>query len=117
MAVYIQVNGKPAEIHFKVTVGPSQRITVCGVNTKDSLRYAQFFLDVNAKDIGPNYKPSSSRKAIVGKDSATLARKYIGDECTSLSKLPEGTHVLTVKANPDFLSHASTLTHVITWEQ
>lgn len=114
---FYQIKDRADELHFKVEVKTISRIYVCGANAKDSLKYAQFYLDVNVTgEPGPDYVPSNNRVLIHGKDSKTFARRYFVDECTLLFNLPTGKHVLSVKPNPDFLSHTTTVTHVITFK-
>jgi hypothetical protein len=81
------------------------------------LKHALFYLDVDVADRGADYTPSRNRTLISGKDSPAFARKYFADECTALFNLPQGSHVLTAKQNPEFLTRTSTITHIIVYEK
>jgi hypothetical protein len=108
-----EARGAKLEIHVRVSVPRDNSfVRVCGYNAKESLKHALFYLDVNATNISPTYEPPVDE----AKRLLLTSRKYHGDECTQLSGVPRGTHVLTVSTDPKHPDHVSSFTHVITFE-
>lgn len=78
---------------MKIAVTGTDHLRICGYSGHESLKETLFFLDPNVTDAGPGYVPSS-------KVIPLLERKYAGDECTILSGLPAGDHVLSLVCGP-----------------
>jgi hypothetical protein len=86
---------------MKIRIREATFIRLCGYNHKNSLKGANFYLDPHFPDPGMDYQPSAKLYKIT-------ARKYANDECTQLSDLPKGHHVLTIKTQPGqkvYLTH------------
>ncbi len=81
---------------------------VCG-SERDCLKYCQFYLDINATNIGPNYNLEPEKNLTLWTDL-----KYRGDECFNLWNVPEGKHVLSIITGPEH--HRSAISHIITFE-
>jgi hypothetical protein len=85
---------------------------LCGHGQKNSLKHADFFLDVNrsiAAGLERNYTPPAMEARF-----KVHTRRYFNDECTILEDLPTGSHVLTIHTNHT-RNHATALSHVITF--
>ena len=76
-------------MNIKVQVKSVDYLRVCGYSIKDSMKNIIFFLDVNATT-------AVSRNVLPLKSIPWKQRKYVGDECTLLSGLPVGQHVLSL---------------------
>lgn len=99
------------EIHVLVEVPrDGQTVIVCGYNTKESLKHVLMYFDLNATETGPGYRPPP-----VEKRTLVTKRKHRADECTYLTEVPRGRHVLTLRTDPAHPHHAASLTHVITF--
>ena len=100
-----ELHGINTSISFVLDVRLNSIALICGYPVKDSLRYAGFYLDqnVNVKP-GEKYTPSSSIRS-------WNRKKYFNSECTILTGLPIGQHILTVKNLVD--GQKSSLSHVI----
>ena len=96
-----------ATIHVKVTVNEAKYLRVCGYSAKESMKHVRFQLDINATSVDANYAPSSS-------SVPWLRRKYAGDECTLLSDLPQGNHVLSLICALE--GRMCTFTHLVLYE-
>ena len=117
------------EIYFKIIVGNAKLVHVCGYFFKESLKYAEFFLDLNVNitnvtaaaaasasagaAVSVPYYPSNNRTQLIRKTN----RQYLGDECTSLFNLPLGTHVLAVRsgATATGAHHTNGITHLVVY--
>ena len=97
------------EIHFKISIGSTDVLYICGQGIKESLLHAVFHLDPNISSSELlAYKPTSRRVPWTHK-------KYYQDECKILSHLPVGKHVLSVGTNVSFPNHQTVISHIIFW--
>jgi hypothetical protein len=97
-----QAHGANISLHLKIHIGQADYLRVCGYSAKDAMKRALFYLDANISNPAASYTPSDRVQLIT-------TRKYVNDECTVLTSLPRGDHVLTIKTKPDggsaFFSH------------
>lgn len=84
-------------------------MVVCGT-VKDSLKHAKFYLDINATNIGPDYKLARDKNLT----DINANMKLHGDECYNLWDIPCGKHVLTIIS--DQHHPATSITHLITFD-
>lgn len=96
-----------SSISFVLDVQLNSIALVCGYPVKDSLRYAAFYLDQNVSvKRGEKYTPSGGIRLWNNK-------KYFNSECTILTGLPMGRHILTVKNFED--GRKCSVSHVISY--
>lgn len=76
-------------LYLKVNVTDTDYFRVCGSNMKDSMMHVHFFLDFNVTTADKHYLPSKNQVL-------WTKRKYVQDECTMLSGVPPGQHVLAL---------------------
>jgi len=103
---YYEAKGDGSEMFVKIYVGSRSEIQVCGYKDQ-SFKHVDFFLDVNITDHS-NYVPLNR--------TAVTSRKYFTSECTILSNLPKGDHILTLKTQEGRPHHISSFSHVIMFE-
>ena len=108
---FYETNEKGVELNLRVNVSlASPYLRVCATNQKDSLKHAVFLIDPNMH-IGMNstYVPSINR--------VTLSkRQYVGNECTLLTELPSGHHVLSIMLNPNVTNARAVVSHIVMYE-
>jgi len=121
--IYYQGHDAGASLHLRVRVSVrSPYLRLCAQGAKESLKHAVFFLDPNVTlglapaataDPSFRYTPPANKTQRM----ALTKRKYVGDECTLLTDVPPGDHVLTVMVHPEKTGRASTsITHLILYE-
>ena len=102
-----EFSGLNSSISFVLDVQFNSIALVCGYPIKESLRYAEFYLDQNISvKYGEKYIPSSSVHL-------WNKSKYFNSECTMLTGLPIGQHMLTVTNMKD--GRKSFISHVISY--
>lgn len=74
---------------LRINVTQTNYLRVCGSNMKDSMNHVKFFLDFNVTTDSATYVPTS-------RIIPWHTRKYAGDECTLLTGVPPGQHVLSL---------------------
>jgi hypothetical protein len=157
--VYYETREPGARLDVRVRVAPlSPYLRVCSQNVQDSMKHAAFYFDFNATTAtgagagtgtgtgtgasaagGGSDSGSGSNSGTGSSPPARLVlwtqRKYVGDECTLLTEIPPGNHILTVINNSTYGSpgadtgadtgklkgkekdkHHLTLSHVVTYE-
>jgi hypothetical protein len=76
-------------MYVKLDVSNTDYFRVCGSNVKESMERVHFFFDFNVTTRDRNYVPS---KNLVH----WKKRNYVQDECTLVSGVPPGHHVLAL---------------------
>ncbi len=114
-----QNKGIAGEIYLRLITGKSDLVMLCG-QLGESLKHTSIKLDLHAaegenKDL-LNYsfysRPAGSPPLVEWKH-----RKYVGDECTELSKVPFGKHIIGIERNETLKrEHVSSIIHVIVWD-
>lgn len=84
-----QTNVVNSTLTLKINVTQTNYLRVCGSNMKDSMKHIRFYLDLNATSNSATYVPTPN---II----PWHTKKYAGDECTLLSGVPPGQHVLSL---------------------
>ena len=95
------------EIHLKIEINHMNSIWLCG-NNKESLMHSTIYLDKNVENRLTNYVPGNDRVLWEHK-------KYVGNECKSITDLPPGIHVLSIATNSSHANHKTSISHVIQW--
>ena len=94
-------------MHLKVFVNQTNFLRVCGYSAKESMKYVRFMLDINATNIDDKYVPSNN-------SIPWLQKKYVGDECTLLTEVPQGNHVLSLICSVS--GRMCSFTHLVLYE-
>ena len=95
------------EIHLKIEVNHINEIWLCG-NNKESLMHSTIYLDKNVEKRLDDYVPGNDR-------ILWEKKKYVGNECKSITDLPYGIHVLSVATNTSHANHKTSISHLIQW--
>lgn len=85
----IQTNVVNSTLAIRINVTQTNYLRVCGSNMKDSMNHVKFFLDFNVTTDSATYVPTP-------RIIPWHTRKYAGDECTLLTDVPPGQHVLSL---------------------
>lgn len=97
-----------------MTAGPGKKIQLCGM-LGESLKHAVIRIEYNVempknrKDYVPN---EANRKILVAPKGG---RRYIFLECTELSGVPDGSHVIGVSGNVSYPEKVSSVAQVVVW--
>ena len=119
-----QNGGISGEIYIKLLLKPeySDLVLLCGQHA-ESLKHTSIKIDLYAaednivtNDYLKHYSFDHRRK-----DAPPLIewphRMYVSHECTELSQIPPGKHILGIERNESLKKgHVSSLIHVIFWE-
>ena len=104
--VYLSKGGSQ-DLHVQVKGVRQHIIRVCGYSHKESLKHALFYLDPNITNPHrSNYIPSNNQYLLT-------KRKYMQDECTQLTDIPLGDHVLTIRTDSKHPHHTTSFSHLI----
>lgn len=85
----IQTNVVNSTLSLRINVTQTNYLRVCGSNMKESMNHVKFFMDFNATTDSATYVPTP-------RIIPWHTRKYAGDECTLLTGVPPGQHVLSL---------------------
>lgn len=105
------------EIYLKVATGKTNRMMLCG--GKESLKHITIQIDLHAGEkrdtdysqYSFDSRPAGSSPLVTWRD-----RKYAQNECTILSNIPQGTHILGLVRNETLKKdHVSSIAHVVVW--
>ena len=109
--VYYESNDPQAALNLRIHITPATSyLRICAQNHKESLKHALFYLDANVTvTVGGVYTPTPQRVLLT-------QRKYVGEECTVLSDLPPGKHVLGVNVNPAAAGARSIVSHLVMYD-
>lgn len=113
--------GKNGELYLKIVTGVTEWVLLCG-QRKESLKHTTMTFDLHgAEDESKDLSEYSfTNRLRTGKDVEPLVewkyRHYIGSECTELSKVPPGKHILGISRNEtEVKGHVNSLIHVVVW--
>lgn len=100
--------GRDGEIYVKILTGSTPFVLLCGAK-QESLKHTVLTLDLHAaEDDSKDYTQYSfsNRLRDKNKDGSALSplvewkdRHYVGSECTELSRVPPGKHILGISRN------------------
>ena len=105
-------------IYLKVTAGATDLVVMCG-QMQESLKHTIITFDLNggeSKTTDYSTYSFETRPASAPPLVVWAHRKYIGNECTELSFVPPGTHIIQIKRDESIESnHVNSLIDVITF--
>lgn len=104
------------EIYLRVTAGKTDRMMICG--GAESLKHIiiQFDLHAGEKSVEELTEYNfASRPAGAPALVTWTERKYANGECTMLTGVPQGTHIIGLVRDENFKEHISSIAHVIVW--
>ena len=96
-----------ATINIKVEIKTSDYIRICGDSAVNSMKNVIFYLIQNTAT-------APKQNVLPEKTTQWMHRKYAGDECTLLSGLPKGQHVLSLVCTKE--GDTCALTHLVQYE-
>lgn len=106
-------------LYLKVKRGIHDIILICG-QYGESLKHTTITLDINGGESTTfNYTEYSFESRDSNKSPLVIwtHRKYLGNECTELSQIPVGTHIIQITRNESLKSnHVNSIIDVITFD-
>lgn len=100
------------ELVLRINVSSLGVVWFCG-RAPEALKHTTIKVEYNvALSDGQKYEPDEDKRVTL---RPPVGRHYVGNECTELLALPEGTHMFALSADANYTNHISTLTHVIVW--
>ena len=107
--ICVQTSTAGAYVHFRIDVREGGMVYICGYGKKESLLNAKFYLEKHTGGALEKYTLEEDRK----ENTLHKNRKYRGDECTILTNIPRGEHILTVEHTLE--GKYSAISHIVTW--
>jgi hypothetical protein len=126
--VYYESTDPSAVLNLRVQVSAgAPHLRVCAQNHKESLKHGVFYLDQNVSGVAGMVIGGTGTAGMAGGGAGGVytaspqravwtKRKYVGDECTLLTELPPGEHVLGVAVNPTAAGARAIVSHLVLYE-